>query len=77
MKYKIGQIVYYVDEFVFSIARVKIYDTHFEYYVDKSGAFLIEYDLFPTLESAKTEAFIRLEQFYINKRLDIKGSIDD
>jgi len=73
MKYKIGQIVYYVDEFVFSIEKVKIYDVYSEYYVDKGGAFLIEDDLFPTIETAKEEAYLRLEQFYINKRVDINS----
>lgn len=71
MKYKPGDILYYVNPFVFIIDKVLIefYEPKDEngntYYVDHSGAYLLEESLFKDLTDAKNHAQAMLDKFYI------------
>jgi hypothetical protein len=77
MKYSIGDTLYLVDPFVFTILSVTIvnFDDNYEpiYYIDENGAYMEECTLFESLAEAKQEALILLEEFYINRRLDINS----
>lgn len=73
-KYTSGQILYYVDPFIFTIHLLQI-DYIFEDYTGKyymSGeAYLQEWDLFLYLDDAKSEAIKRLKKFYEKKEGEI------
>jgi hypothetical protein len=77
MRFNIGQTLWYVDKFVFTIHPVVImdYDDNEEpfMYIEESGGYLAENNLFETVEEAQQEALLLLEEFYINKRLDINS----
>jgi hypothetical protein len=74
MKYKVGDILYYVD-MVFNIYKVQIELTDYEYgemfYIDGDGAYFAERDLFERLEDAKGHALTRLQEFYDKKTTEI------
>lgn len=75
MKYKCGDILYYVSPFVFIIDKVIIqfidHENDQTYYIDNVGAYLSERDLFENLEDAKGQCLIRLQEFYENKKREI------
>lgn len=72
MMYNIGDILYYVNPFVFTVTQVEIVeivnDDEDVFYIEADGAFLIEKDLYLTLEEAIFEAIQLLNHFY-NKRM--------
>lgn len=72
MKYQAGEVLYYVNPFVFDIEAVRIdmgykEDDGMIYYIDHTGAYLHEFDLFRKLTEAQDYALELLEKFY-NKR---------
>lgn len=76
MKYHSGQILFYVNPFIFEIEKVLIgiaikgnqFDPKTIYYVDvETGAELPERDLWPTLEEARKDAHNKLNYFYDQK----------
>ena len=78
MKFKENSILYYINPFVFIIEKVKVSMAVKEqtgiYYIDKTGAYLKEEDLFETLNEAKQYAFQKLDEFYYKKRMEISNS---
>lgn len=73
MKYNIGDFLYYVSPFVFTIEKIKVHYTYTSekdevYYIDQEGAYLLEEDLFDNLEYAINHAVHLLNKFY-NKRM--------
>lgn len=75
MKFKPGDILYYVNPYVFTIEKVliefvddNIDETH---YIDYAGAYLKEWDLFSRIEEAKGHALQLLEKFYGEKQNEI------
>lgn len=69
MKYKTSDILYYVCPFVFIIEKVKISlavkeEDNRIYYIDHSGAYLEENDLFDNLKEARMDALQKLRKFY-------------
>jgi len=77
MKYSIGNTLYCVDPYVFTISAIIVidYDDNFVpfYYIDESGAYYEEDTLYKDLIDAKNQALFLLEEFYINRRLDINS----
>lgn len=75
MKFKENDILYYVCPFIFSIEIIKITMGLREggvlYYIDETGAYLKEDDLFKTLNGAKDNAFKKLTAFYYQKTYEI------
>lgn len=75
MKFKAGDILYYVNPFVYTIEQILVQfpDTNngHQYYVDNDGALLAEWDLFERLEDAKGHALQLLEKFYVEKQNEI------
>ncbi|MEK6880102.1 MAG: hypothetical protein AABY22_10860 [Nanoarchaeota archaeon] len=75
MKYKSGDHLLYVNPFVFTIDKVNIEyaykDDYGLVYIDCSGAYLAEDDLFLSLEEAREHALIKLEYFYQQKYQEI------
>ncbi len=71
MKFKIDQVVYYCNPFVFTIEKVKIAFLHDEYYCDKTYAMFKEKDLFITLKEAKAKAYFLLTVFMHHKTEEI------
>lgn len=75
MKFKVGDILYYVNPFIFVIDKVQIeftdYDNGQLFYIDAVGAYLAEHDLFERLEDAKGHAMTRLQDFYDRKQNEI------
>lgn len=75
--YKAGDILYYVNPFVFIIDKVLIefIDNDNDYgqlfYIDHSGAYLQEDNLSTTLSDAKGKAMLMLEAFYNKKQHEI------
>lgn len=79
MKYKPEDIVYYCDPFVFIIEKIRIdYITHYvndqNIYIDSTGAYVNEEDLFDTLDDARNEALKRLSLFCEKKQIEILTS---
>lgn len=77
--YKPGDILYYVNPFVFVIDKVLIefvdeVQNGERYYVDHSGAYLTESSLSPDLLEAKLIAQARLQAFYVQKDQEIKSA---
>lgn len=77
MKYKPGDILYYINPFVYVIDKVLIefIDDENEFgqlfYVDHSGAYLQEDNLFYELSDAKGQAMLMLQSFYDKKQKEI------
>lgn len=75
MKYKEDDILFYVNPVVFFIEKVKIkmgiLEDNDNFYIDSSGAWLREGDLFTDLKEAKTNAIKRLEKFSCEMRWHI------
>lgn len=75
-KFKAGDIVLYVNPFVFTIEVVNLEilyeDDLGTYWIDSDGAYLQEQDLHKTLESAKNDALNKLQRFYNQKLHEIK-----
>lgn len=71
MKFKIGDKLYYVDKFVFTIEKVKIAFLHDEFYCDETYAMMEEDYLFEDLEKAKNFCFNLLRDFYNKKVYEI------
>lgn len=74
MKFNVGDILYYINPFVFTIEKVKIDFIHsFEDgtigYVEQTGAYLAEEDLLDNLQEATNKAIAMLNKFY-QKRYD-------
>jgi len=68
MKYSSGDILYYVNPFVFFIDVVRIDYAYKEedgtvYYIDHTGAYLREEELFKSFSQAQKKAFQLLEKF--------------
>jgi len=79
MKYKSGDVLYYVCPFVFIIEKVNIEMLMQEedgtiFYIDRSGAYLREHDLFDKFKDAQIDAFNKLNKFYHEKRHEILNS---
>jgi len=68
MKYNSGDILYFVNPFVFTIDKVKIEMGVLEegelFYIDNIGAYLKEEDLFVNLKDAQKYALENLNKFY-------------
>ena len=70
-EFKSGDILYYVNPFIFIIDKVLIefidqeYSQENIYYIDHSGAYLLECHLFNNLSDAKNHAQEMLDKFYI------------
>lgn len=81
MKYKEGQYLYYVNPFIFTIEVVEIsfpyVDELGEWYIDSTGAYLAEHDLFDNLDLAKHKALERLNKFYSEKLHEIQNKIPE
>ncbi len=76
MKYKSEDILYYVNPFIFNIEVVKIDMAYKEeddklYYIDSTGAYLNEWDLFENFKEAQAEALNKLNKFYHESRFNI------
>jgi len=75
MKYKEGDILFYVNPFVFIIEKVKIEMGILEkgelFYIDDIGAYLREEDLFNNLKEAQKYALNQLDKFYTECRWHI------
>lgn len=75
MKYISGDILYYVNPFVFIIEQVQIEMGILEggelFYIDSIGAYLQEQDLFKNLRDAQKYALEQLEKFYTECRWHI------
>lgn len=75
--YKPGDILYYVNPFVFFIDKVMIQfvDPQIEqnriYYIDNIGAYLLEEHLTPDLAKAKGMAMLMLNDFIERKQYEI------
>lgn len=68
MKYEAGDILYYVNPFVFIIEKVQVEFAYKEedgtlYYIDCTGAYLREEELFDNLKEAQKDALNRLDKF--------------
>ena len=76
MLYREGQILYYVNPCVFYIDLVKVDMAIKEpdriYYIDSTGAYLAEDDLFEDLDEAKAWAMQYLDKFYVQMKHNIK-----
>lgn len=73
-KYSSGQILYWVDPFIFTIHIVQIdytFEDHTGKYYIEGEAYLHEWDLFLYLDDAKTEAIKRLKDFYKKREWEI------
>lgn len=80
MKYKEGDILYYVNPFVFIIDKVQVEFAYQEddltiYYIDSFGAYLLEDDLFKTLKEAQKDALKKLDKFILECRYHILNDI--
>lgn len=79
-KFKSGDLLYYVNPFVFTIDKVLIQfidepnTTGFLYYVDHTGGYLAQEDLFLELEQAQEHALGLLNRFYSKKIDEIDNS---
>lgn len=75
MKFKEGDIVYYVNPFVFDIELIKLdflyKDENGIYWIDSTGAYIAENDVSTTLEEAKEKAIKYLDRFCKQKTLEI------
>lgn len=76
MKYEAGDILYYVNPFVFVIEKVQIEYSYKEYdgtlyYIDETGAYLREEELFRTWGDAQKHALELLEKFICDCRYQI------
>lgn len=76
MKYKNNDILYYVSAFIFAIEVVRIDMAYKEedgtlYYIDSSGAYLTESDLFDDFKEAQVDALNKLNKFYHENRYHI------
>lgn len=70
MKFSAGQELYYVCPFIFTIDKVKVdyglrEDDGKIYYIESTGAYLREEDLFDNLNEAKINAKNKLDDFYV------------
>ena len=80
MKFNSGDILYYICPFIFTIEKVKIdmvvkeADGTF-YYIDQTGAYLHEGDLFVKLKEAQMDANNKLNKFCHEKRYEILNKI--
>lgn len=79
-EFKLGDILFYINPFVFIIDKILIEfieepDVNGNiYYIDHSGAYLLEEHLFITLEGAKNRAQEMLDKFYKEHTQIIKNS---
>lgn len=70
-QFKPGDVLYYVNPFVYIIDKILVEFVENEdvngniYYIDHSGAYLLEEHLFVTLSFAKIRARQMLDKFYI------------
>lgn len=78
MKFKDGSILFYVNPFVFTIEKVQVdfgvkdeINPNIINYIDQTGAYLAEHDLFDNLTDAKFDALNKLNKFYVDVSADI------
>jgi hypothetical protein len=78
-KFKTGDILYYVNPFVYNIEKILVQfieeptaEDEKIYYIDNDGAYLAEWDLFHSLTHAKEHAQVLLEKFYAEHTRMIK-----
>lgn len=79
MKFKEEDKLFYINPFVFTIEKVEIQMGILEevegekkiFYIDDSGAYLAEENLFKDLEDAKEYALDLLDLFYQKRKLEI------
>lgn len=64
MKYDVGDKLYYVNPFVFTIEMVTVSFMHDEYYCDETYACFNEEDLFDNIHDARDHAIRLLDNFY-------------
>lgn len=76
MKFKVGDVLYYCDPFVFTIEKIKIAFLHDEYYCDKTYAMFKEKELFFTLKETKTYAHFLLTDFVHKKTKEIMNTTE-
>lgn len=83
MRFKIGQSLFYVNPFVFTIEKVIVQFTDTDdnnpkviYYIDDEGAWLAEHDLVETIAEAKRKAMDYLQRYYRERQRDINLYID-
>lgn len=76
MKFKNGDMVLYVNPFIFTIEVVtlehQIQDETGLYWIDSFGAYLNECDCHKTLDDAREDALNKLHRFYVQKEHEIK-----
>jgi hypothetical protein len=75
-KYYVGDKLYYVNPFVFTIEEVIVNyvftdDDGTVFYMEEPEAPLLEEDLFDNLDDAMRSAFKRLDKFYYSKQNQI------
>lgn len=75
MEFQAGDVVYYVNPFIFNIDKVLISfpkeENGHQYYVETQGAILPEWDLFYELPDAKAHALQLLQKFYDETQMRI------
>lgn len=84
MKFKENDILYYVYPFPTLGAMIEkvqvsmcVVEMDGLYYIDQTGAYLKEEDLFHTLDQAKQNAFDKLNNFYSKKTKDLINTYDN
>lgn len=75
-KFSSGDELFYVNPHVFVIDLVRVDFAYREddgtaFYIDQTGAYLREWELFRTLEEAKNDAVNKLNKFYSDKLREI------
>ena len=80
-KYKLGDILYYISPFVFTIEKVLIefidinkVEPQKVYYVDSNGGYFLECNLVDNLFDAKVLANKYLNRFFVEKSHEILNS---
>lgn len=80
MMYEDGEELYYVCPCVFIIEKVKIsmavQELNCLYYIDHTGAYLREENLFRDFLNAKKNAFKKLNEFYNEKQQSLSKLVE-
>ena len=77
-KYSYGDVLWYVNPFVFTIEQIQVRlidpdETGRIYYIDDEGAYLLESDLVETVEEAVEKSLFYLERFVKLKKHEINN----
>lgn len=82
MELELDKEYYYVCPFVFTIEKVFLeLNGGIDriggkcYYIERTGAYLSEDNIFNTIDDAKTDAFRKLNEFYTKKSLEIINNV--